>query len=263
MISVTSSELAAWLAFLIWPALRVTGLMLTEPILSNRGMPIVVRLGIALMLTLTIAPLLPTPPTVDFISAEGVLMAAQQLLIGATLGLSIRLVLHGVEMAGHIAGFSMGLSYASVFDPSSEAPSPLLAQFLGILAILVFLAINGHLLMISALFESFQILPISNQPLAAAGFFALTEAAGKMFVIGVTLSLPVVAAIVIAHLGLGVLGRAVPHLSLFGVGLPALLAAGFVVLLISLPYIVLPIARLMEEGVLQGLEIIGRWRAPG
>ena len=120
MISITSSELAAWLAFVIWPALRVTGLMLTEPILSNRGMPIIVRLGIALILTLSIAPLLPTPPAVDFISAEGVLMAVQQLLIGATLGLTIRLVLHGVEMAGHIAGFSMGLSYASVFDPSTR-----------------------------------------------------------------------------------------------------------------------------------------------
>lgn len=260
MINFTSSQLEAWLAFLIWPLIRVTGLMLAEPILSNRGMPIRVRMGVAIILTLTIAPLLPTPPVVDFLSAQGLLMAAQQLIIGVTLGLVMRIVLNGIEMAGHIAGFSMGLGYATVFDPGSGAQSPVLAQFLGIIAILVFLAINGHLLMISALFESFQILPISSQPLAAKGFLALTETLSQMFVIGVTLSLPLVAAILIANIGLGVLARAAPQLNLFGIGFPLMLTAGFVVLLISLPYIVLPIARLMEEGVLQGLEIIGLWR---
>lgn len=263
MISFTSTQLEAWLAYLIWPLIRITGLMLVEPILSNRGMPIRLRMGVALVLTLTVAPLLPTPPAVDFLSPQGAVMAVQQLLIGVMMGFMMRIVLNGVEMAGHIAGLSMGLGFATFFDPQSGAQSPVLAQFLGIITILLFLASNGHLLMISALFESFQVLPISTNPLPAQGFLGLVEATGQMFVIGVTLSLPLVAAILIANVGLGVLARAAPQLNLFAIGFPLMLTAGFVVLMVSLPYIVQPIARLMEDAVLQGIELLRVWRVPG
>ncbi len=263
MISLTSTQLEAWLAYLIWPLIRITGLMLTEPILSNRGMPIRLRMGVAVVLTLTVAPLLPNPPAVDFLSPQGAVMAVQQLLIGVMLGFMMRIVLNGVEMAGHIAGLSMGLGFATFFDPQSGAQSPVLAQFLGILTVLLFLASNGHLLMISALFESFHVLPISTNPLPAQGFLSLVEATGQMFVIGVTLSLPLVAAILIANVGLGVLARAAPQLNLFAIGFPLMLTAGFVVLMVSLPYIVQPIARLMENAVLQGIELLKVWRVPG
>jgi len=256
VISISSAELEAYVALFIWPLLRIGGLMLVEPILSNRGVPARLRAGIALILTFTVAPLLPTPPAVDLISVQGLLMAAQQLLIGVTLGFMIRVVLAGVEMAGHIAGLTMGLGFATFFDPQSGAQSPVLAQFLGIITILVFIASNGHLLIISALFESFKILPISTDPLAAKGFLALTEAGAQMFLIGVTLSLPLVAAILIANIGMGVLARAAPQLNLFAIGFPLMLAAGFLVLMITLPYIVQPIARLMEEAIMQGVRFI-------
>lgn len=256
MISITSTQLEAWLALFIWPLLRVSGLMLVEPILSNRGVPLRLRAGVTLILTFTVAPLLPTPPAVDYISAQGLLMAAQQILIGVTLGFMMRIVLAGVEMAGHIAGLTMGLGFATFFDPQSGAQSPVLAQFLGIITILVFLASNGHLLVISSLFESFKILPISTDPLAAKGFLSLTEMAAQMFVIGVTLSLPLVAAILIANIGLGVLARAAPQLNLFAIGFPMMLTAGFLVLMISMPYIVQPIARLMEDAIMQGMRLI-------
>ena len=263
MISITSIQLEAWLAFLIWPLIRITGLMLAEPLLSNRGVPTRLRVGVAVVLTITIAPLLPTPPAIEFLSAQGVLMAVQQLLIGVTLGLTMRLVLTGVEMAGHIAGLTMGLGFASFFDPQSGAQSPVLAQFLGIITILIFVASNGHLLVVSALYESFVILPISTAPLASQGFLALVHAAGQMFVIGVTLSLPLVAAILIANVGLGVLARAAPQLNLFAIGFPLMMIAGFVILMLSLPYIAQPIARLFEESLLQGLRFISLLRGGG
>ncbi len=263
MISITSSQLEAWLAVLIWPLIRISGLMLVEPLLSNRGIPARLRMGIAFILTLTIAPLLPAPPKFDYISAQGLLMAGQQLLIGVTLGFVMRLVLAGVEMAGHIAGLTMGLGFASFFDPQSGAQSPVLAQFLGIVAILIFVTINGHLLVVSAIFESFHVLPITTDPISAKGFMALVEAAGQMFMIGVTLSLPLVTAILIANVGLGVLARAAPQLNLFAIGFPLMITAGFVVLMLSLPYIVQPIARLLEESVLQGLRIVGLLHGTG
>jgi flagellar biosynthetic protein FliR len=173
MISISSTQLDAWFALFIWPFMRITALMLSEPVLGNQAIPRRIRVAISVILTLTIAPLLPTPPVVNFVSAQGLLIAAQQLLIGVTLGLSMRMVLNGIEMAGHIAGLSMGLGFATFFDPQNGAQSVVIAQFLGIFAMLIFFALNGHLMVISALYESFQVLPISSAPLNALGFLAV------------------------------------------------------------------------------------------
>jgi flagellar biosynthetic protein FliR len=121
MISISSTQLDAWFALFIWPFMRITALMLSEPVLGNQAIPRRIRVAISVILTLTIAPLLPTPPVVNFVSAQGLLIAAQQLLIGVTLGLSMRMVLNGIEMAGHIAGLSMGLGFATFFDPQNGA----------------------------------------------------------------------------------------------------------------------------------------------
>ncbi len=257
MISISSSQLDAWFGLFIWPFLRITALLLSEPMLGNRGVPTRIRLGIAVILTVTLAPMLPTPPTVNVLSAQGIVMAAQQLMIGLVLGLSMRMVLNGIEMAGHIAGLSMGLGFATFFDPQNGAQSPVLAQFLGIFAMLVFFALNGHLIVISALFDSFQILPISTAPLNAAGFAGVAQAGAQMFLVGLMLSLPLIAAILVANIALGVLTRAAPQLNLFAVGFPITIAAGFAVMLMALPYLLPPIARLMEEGAAQGLKLIG------
>jgi len=262
MISISSSQLDAWFALFIWPFMRITALMLSEPVLGNQAIPRRVRVGISVILTLTIAPLLPTPPVVNFVSAQGLVIAAQQLLIGLTLGLSMRIVLNGIEMAGHIAGLSMGLGFATFFDPQNGAQSPVLAQFLGLFAMLAFFALNGHLIVISALFESFQVLPISAAPLNAAGFKALAEAGGQMFLVGFMLSLPLIAAILIANIAMGVLTRAAPQLNLFAVGFPLTITAGFAMLLMALPYLLPPISRLMEEAALHGLKVIGLMHGP-
>jgi flagellar biosynthetic protein FliR len=262
MISISSTQLDAWFALFIWPFMRITALMLSEPVLGNQAIPRRIRVAISVILTLTIAPLLPTPPVVNFVSAQGLLIAAQQLLIGVTLGLSMRMVLNGIEMAGHIAGLSMGLGFATFFDPQNGAQSVVIAQFLGIFAMLIFFALNGHLMVISALYESFQVLPISSAPLNALGFLAVAEAGAQMFLVGFMLSLPLLAAILIANIALGVLARAAPQLNLFAVGFPLTITAGFVMLMMSLPYSLPPISRLMEEAALHGLKLIGVLHGP-
>ncbi len=263
MISISSGQLDAWLALFFWPFLRIVALMLSEPMLGNSAIPRRARAGIAVILTLAIAPLLPAPPPVSFVSAQGVMIAAQQLLIGFVLGFSMRLVLNSIEMAGHIAGLSMGLGFATFFDPQNSMQSPVLAQFLGVLAMLVFFAMNGHLIVISALYESFHVLPVSAAPLSANGFKALAEAGGQIFLVGFMLSLPMIAAILIANIALGVLTRAAPQLNLFAVGFPLTISAGFAVLLMALPYLLPSIMRLFEEGALHALKLIGLMRAAG
>lgn len=263
MISVTSAQLEAWFGLFIWPFLRIIGLMLSEPLLGHRALPRRIKMGLAMLLTITIAPLLNAPPDVSFTSAQGIVMAVQQLIIGFSLGFSIRIVLSSIEMSGHVTGLTMGLGFAVFFDPQNSAQSPVLAQFIGIFAMLVFLAMNGHLMVISALVQSFQVLPITAEPLHNGGFKAFAEAGGQIFVIGLMLSLPMLAALLIVNIALGILTRAAPQLNLFAIGLPLTLIGGFVVLLMALPYLLPPITKVLEEGVLHGLKLIGLYRAAG
>ncbi len=260
MISVTSTQLDAWFGLFIWPFLRIVGVMLSEPVLGHRALPRRIKMGLAMILTITIAPLLDAPPTIGFTSAQGIVIAVQQLIIGFSLGFSIRLVLSSIEMSGHMTGLTMGLGFAVFFDPQNSAQSPVLAQFIGVFAMLVFLSMNGHLMVISALVQSFQVIPITTDPLQIGGFKAFAEAGGQIFVIGLMLSLPMLAALLIVNIALGILTRAAPQLNLFAIGLPLTLIGGLVVMLMALPYLLPPMTKLLEEGVLHGLKLIGLYQ---
>lgn len=257
MITVTSAQIDAWIALFLWPFLRISAVMVSEPVLGNRAIPIRVRIGFSFMLAVLVASSLPAPPAVELASPAGLLVAAQQIVIGLAIGFTMRLLMAAIEMAGSLAGLTMGLGFATFYDPQNSAQVPVVGQFMGLLAILMFFAINGHLMVISALVESFRVLPISAQPLAAGGFQALALAGGQIFVIGLLLSLPVMAALLMVNVAMGVMSRAAPQLNLFAVGFPLTLTAGFAVLLMALPYLAPHFTRLFEEGVASALKIVG------
>lgn len=257
MISLTSTQIDAWIAAFLWPFLRIVAVMVSEPLLGHRAIPIRVRIGFALLLAILVASTLPPPPAVELASATGMLVAAQQILVGLAIGFSMRILMGAVEMAGSIVGLSMGLGFATFFDPQNSAQVPVMAQFTGLLGVLIFFSINGHLMVVSALVESFRVLPVAAAPLSGGGFNALALAGGQIFVIGVVLSLPVLAALLIVNVGMGVMSRAAPQLNLFAVGFPVTLFAGFAVLLLSLPYLAPHFIRMYEEGVGTALRVVG------
>jgi len=263
MLSFTSGQLEAWIAAFFWPFLRVAALLVSEPLLGHRAIPLRARLAFALLLAVLLASMLPAPPAVALASAQGLLIALQQVLIGLSMGFAMRLMLAAVEMAGSIAGLSMGLGFAIFYDPQNSAQVPVLGQFTGLVAILVFFAIDGHLMVIAALVESFRLLPISTTPLVAKGFYALAVAGGQVFALGVLLSLPVVAALLIVNVAMGVMSRASPQLNLFAVGFPLTLIAGFAVLLLALPYFAPHFVRLYEEGLTATMKILAAMALPG
>lgn len=257
MISLSSTQLEAWIAAFLWPFLRIAALMLSEPLLGHSAIPVRARLAFALLLAVLLASVLPPPPAVGLASPEGLLLAVREMLIGFALGFSMRLLLAAVEMAGSVAGLTMGLGFATFYDPQNSAQVPVLAQFIGLIAVLVFFAINGHLMVLAALVESFHVLPIAPQPLAAKGFQAIALGGGQIFVLGVLLSLPVLAALLIVNVALGVMSRAAPQLNLFAVGFPLTLIAGFAVLFLALPHFAPHFLRLYEEGLGTSMKILG------
>src|SRR5689334_20071495 len=148
MISISTAQWYAYISAILWPLLRVLGLIFAEPILGNPNVPVRVKVGLALFITILFAPVLPALPRADPASAAGLLIAVQQLIIGLAMGFTLRIALTAVETAGQLAGLQMGLGFAVFFDPQSTAQTAVVGQFLGLFAILVFLAIDGHLLVL-------------------------------------------------------------------------------------------------------------------
>lgn len=256
MISITSAQLNLWLATFIWPFVRILALVGSAPILGNPSVPARVKIGLAFLLTLVLAPVLGPMPAVEPGSAIGLLILVQQILIGVAIGFAMRIVFTAVEMAGQIAGMQMGLGFATFFDPQNAAQMPVVGQFLGLLATLLFLAMNGHLLLIEVLAQSFKALPVAAPPYSAAGWRVLAGWGGEVFLAGLLLSIPIMAALLITNLALGIMTRAAPQLNVFSVGFPITLAAGFVVLAVALSYFAPLFERLFHDGLQMTMQIL-------
>ena len=248
MISLTDAQLNAWLINFIWPLTRILGLIMVAPVFGHRAVPARVKIGLGIFIALIIAPTLPPMPDVGLGSWHGLLILVQQLLIGVAIGFIMRVVFAAVEAAGEIVGLQMGLGFASFFDPQSAGQTLVIARFFNMLALLVFLAVNAHLLLIGVLVDSFQSLPISPQPLSAAGFYNVAAFGSTVFAVGLQLALPLIAILLMTNLSLGILTRSAPQLNIFAIGFPITLGVGLIVLDITLPYFVPQLEQMLQNG---------------
>lgn len=256
MLSITSAQLNAWLAAFMWPLARILALVATAPVLGNNGVPRRSRLGLGLALTIAIAPLAGPLPDVSPASWQGLMILVQQIMIGVAMGFAMRIVFTAVDMAGELIGLQMGLGFATFFDHIHGVNSPVVAQLLGLIAMLFFLALNGHLLVVSALAESFMVMPIGETLFGPQAAYSLVSWGGHIFSAGFTIALPVLAALVITNLALGVLTRTAPQLNIFAVGFPITLMLGFLMLALVLPYLTTPLENLLTSGVHTAIKII-------
>nr|WP_024964930.1 flagellar biosynthetic protein FliR [Pantoea sp. IMH] len=234
MINFDSSQLLLWIGQLFWPLARVLALIMTAPVLSEKSISRKVKIGLGLMITWTLIPSLP-PTNVTLFSVGGFWLLIQQILIGAAIGFTMQFAFAAVRTAGEVIGLQMGLSFATFFDPSSRLNMPVLARFLDLLAMLLFLTFNGHLWLISMVSDSFHTLPIGGEPLNGNAFLALTKAAGLIFLNGMRLALPLITLLLIVNLALGLLNRVSPQLSVFAIGFPVTLSLGIVFISLMMP----------------------------
>lgn len=249
MITLTSAQLNTWIASFLWPLTRILGLIASAPLFGNASVPMTVKVALGVMVALVIAPGVPALPAADPVSLAGLLIVAQQLVIGLAMGFAMTVVFSAVEMAGEVVGLTMGFGFATFFDPQTRGRSSSINQFLSLLAIMLFLATNVHLMMLATLEETFRTLPIAAVPLSGEGLRQIAGWGSKIFSAGLQLALPMIAALLITNIALGVLTRAAPQLNLFGIGFPITVGVGFIVLAMSLPYLVTPIGRLFLDGI--------------
>jgi flagellar biosynthetic protein FliR len=246
----TSAEIAAWVSAYLWPLIRIAALFSIAPVLGAHFVPVRVRLGLAVLITLLVAPLIPPTPVVDPLSAEGALITLQQVIIGLAAGLVLRLVFAALELGGQIVATQMGLGFAALMDPQNGVQAPLISVFYNLIATLIFLSLDGHLVLLRLLIESFHTLPIATTGLLPSDLWQLVNWAGQMFTGAVVIALPLISALTIVNLAFGVMTRAAPQLNLFAVGFPISLILGLILLLLSLPTWVPQLSRLLDSAYL-------------
>lgn len=249
MISFTSAQLNAWLVAFIFPLTRILALIASSPVLGNKQIPIRVKVGLAMLITVIVAPTITVPTDIEPASAQGLFILVMQILVGLAMGFTMRLIFTAVEMAGDLAGMQMGLGFASFYDPVNASYSPVIAQFLGILITLAFLSFDGHLYMIAALVQSFHDFPISATLPAAGAFRTVAEWGTTIFTHALQLAMPLIGALMITNLALGILTRSAPQLNIFAVGFPITLTVGFAALALSLPYLAPMLNHVMHEAL--------------
>lgn len=249
MISLSSAQLDAWIAAFVYPLTRILAVIATAPLWSSAGIPRRIRLILGLAIAIGLMPILPPMPAVSPVSGLGIAILAEQMLIGIGMGFAMRIVYTAVNMAGEFIGLQMGLGFATFYDPLNSAQTAVISEFLNLLALLVFLSLNGHLIYVATLAQSFSAIPVAAAPLAAASWQNLAELGSKMFSAGLLLALPVTIALMITNLTLAVLTRAAPQLNIFSLGFPLTLAGGFIALALVLNYLTVPLQAIFEYGL--------------
>lgn len=246
--SFREDELLAYLATFVWPFMRVSAMFISIPVLSVKAVPARLRVMLSLLITFVIMPTLPAMPAIDLFSPQGLLVTIQQLMLGISTGFILQMVFSIMLFAGQAIAYGMGLGFASMVDPATGVQTPVIAQLFVIASSLLFLAVDGHLLLIEMIAQSFTTLPVAAGSFDKAGLWGMITWSSQIFAGGVLLSLPVLATLLFVNISFGIASKAAPQLQLFGVGFPITILLGMVLIWIGLPTMLEGFADKLHEG---------------
>jgi flagellar biosynthesis protein FliR len=255
-LTLNAADVSMWVSRMWWPALRVSGFVLTAPAASEVVVPRLVKIVLILALSFLLGPLVEAPTGLSIFSAAGMLAAVSELLIGVSIGMVVQLTFEALVFAGQSISLTMGLGFATLVDPQRGAQVPVLGQMFMIFGTLIYLSINGHLMLLGALAQSFHSLPIGAN-IGQDFFLSVVLWGARVFDTGLLIALPAVIALVIVNLALGVVTRAAPQLNLFGIGFTITLLSGFFVLLSGLDGIMSGISALINSALMAVSDLIG------
>ena len=228
-------DIIDWFYTFLWPFSRISAVLLVAPIFSSTLVTVRTRISLALLLTFLIYPLYDWP-IIDVTSGLGFVLFLQQVLIGVAIGIIMHFAFAAITSAGAFIATSMGLSMAVVADPVNGHQSPVLAQFLLVLATLVFLSIGGHLIIIEMMLDSFRLIPINEFYVNREMLWAILQWSSLIFSGGVMIALPAMVTMLLTNSAMGVISRAAPALNVFAVGFPASLFFGLVMIYLLIPF---------------------------
>lgn len=223
------------IAAAVFTGARVSGVMVFCPFLGSNGVPVPLKAALTVVMTAILHPL-HGPFRLDAGPWQWVGIAFSEAVIGLILGLTANFLMEAPALAGQVLGMQMGYSLASLFDPDTQADTPVLAQFHQMAAMQIFLGLNVHHWILRALVRSFAYLPPGKAVVNLAATTGLLQAAGGIFLAGVQIAAPALVATLMADVALGFLGKASPQMPVLFIGLAVKNLLGLAVLITVVAY---------------------------
>lgn len=225
------------LGFFLLIFVRISGIFMLAPIFGSRNITGRIKAGLALIITYIIFPLIFNVNTVipDYFLSYFFLVMGE-LLIGLILGFVSSLIFSAIQMAGQLLDMQIGFGIINMLDPLSGQQLPLIGNFKYILALILFLSMNGHHVLLAALFSSFKLIPVTGMVVNVAIADFMIGMVGNMFVLALKVSMPIIVSLLLTDMALGILARTMPQMNIFVVGVPGKIIIGIFVLSMALPF---------------------------
>lgn len=233
MLELTATQLTTLLGQVWWPFMRIGAFLTMMPVFGGMRIPVQVRIGLTLLIATSAAPLMPTMPEVNLLSFQGVMIAAQEILIGGVMAFFLELLFAVFITLGQILSTQMGLGMAMMNDPVNGVSVAAISKFYEIYAILMFLTLGGHLIALDIVVRSFDVWPVGEM-ISQAGLKTVVMQFSWMISAALLLSLPAVVAMLLVNIAFGVMNRAAPQLNVFALGFPMTMLLGLACLLLTL-----------------------------
>ncbi|MDO8909133.1 MAG: flagellar biosynthetic protein FliR [Pseudohongiella sp.] len=234
MISFTDSEIGALVGSFLWPLFRIMGFFLAAPVLGANFIPMRVRLVMAVAVSLMISPSLTDIPAIPALSVQALVVVVQQVLIGVALGFFLQMVFQLFILLGQMIAMQMGLGFASMVDPTNGINVAIVSTFYLMFATMLFVLLDGHLVMIEVIAESFEQIPISDQSLSPDVYMRLVGTISWVFSSALLLALPALTALLITNFAFGIMTRAAPQMNIFALGFPVALMFGLFIIWLTM-----------------------------
>lgn len=235
----------AWVTPIFWPFVRILAVFTAAPIFSARAFPVRARVALAFLVALSAQATLPPAPVIGFNDPRALGVLMQQIGVGLSIGFVVRLVFSAVELAGEVVGFQMGLNFAAFFNPTMNSQSSAVAQFFAQIAALLFVVMNGHLMLLMAVTRSFEAFPLEQNFLQTLSQMSIYRLGKDLFASGLWIALPMIGVLMFTNLALGVISRVAPQMNIFAIGFPITLVVGLVGIAFTLPMMDQPFVALM------------------
>jgi len=240
-----STEVVAFVLVLV----RMAGLFLTAPVFSSKNINVMLKAAWILLVTFLIFPVVDFKP--ETLPAPGLalgLAVIREVLVGLSIGMGATMILSGVQMAGQIADTQMGLGLANVIDPMTNTQVSVMGQFYYMIGILVFLAVDGHHMLIKAIVDSFSVVHLGQAHFTPALGTKMMSLFSQMFFVAFRVGAPIIGALFITNMALGVVARTVPQMNVFIVGMPINLGVGLLIAATSMSFFVY-----VMQAIIQGM----------
>jgi len=259
VLSFSDADIARWLGGFFWAFLRVLALFSAAPLFSSAAIPIRAKVAVAFVIAWLVGAAVHSP-VLPALSWPAAALAVQQVLVGLVIGFAMQLTLAAMSIAGDFIGVQMGFGFAGLFDVQSRFQVPVMSDLFGLVGLVLFVTLNGHLLLLGVLMKSFEIVPIApGGGIGPGGWQALARAGAVLFQMGVWLALPVVAVILAANLAVAIVSRVAPQINVMSVGFSIFMWVGLAATVALVPFFVPAVQHMIDAGLsLAGSALRGR-----